>query len=295
MKKAEGMKDYYKISEISRLYGIGVDSLRYYEKLGILKPHRDCNGYRLYNLKDLYQLTIIRDLRELHFSMEQIREFLDGLSVEHAIEHLHKEQDMLSERIRQLQSEQRIIQERLEKLEKMQGIKTGVIEIKTCPERICVRLSEHITRDEEMDFMMKKLHKMHEDKIRSLGNQSVGGVLSMEALQKGMSNVYDSVFFVLEDKTREYDFILPAGNYLSCYYRGAYVQNGQRVQEMRQYAKACGMVLQGNPFELYIIDNRDTIQESEFLTEIQIFIPEEQVGCSKPEHNAVSKYAQKGI
>ena len=26
------MKDYYKISEISKLYGIGADSLRYYER-----------------------------------------------------------------------------------------------------------------------------------------------------------------------------------------------------------------------------------------------------------------------
>ena len=31
------MKDYYKIGEISRLYGIGTDSLRYYEELGIQK------------------------------------------------------------------------------------------------------------------------------------------------------------------------------------------------------------------------------------------------------------------
>lgn len=270
--KEKAMKDYYKISEISKLYGIGVDSLRYYEKLGILKPHRDTNGYRLYNLKDMYKLTIIRDLRELHFPMEQIREFLDGLSVEHTIEHLYKERDMLSERIRQLQSEQYIIQERLEKLEKMYKSEAGIIEIKACPERICVRLNEHITRDEEMDFMIKKLHKMHESKIRNLGNQLVGGVLSMEALEKGTPNVYDSVFFVLEDETREYDFILPAGNYLSCCYRGAYVQNGQRVQEMKQYALEHEIVLHGNPFELYIIDNRDTIQESEFLTEIQILI-----------------------
>ena len=47
------MKDYYKINEISKLYGIGVDSLRYYEKLGILRPRRDTNGYRLYDLKDM--------------------------------------------------------------------------------------------------------------------------------------------------------------------------------------------------------------------------------------------------
>ena len=47
------MKNYYKIGEISKLYGIGTDSLRYYEELGILHPKRDSNGYRLYNLKDM--------------------------------------------------------------------------------------------------------------------------------------------------------------------------------------------------------------------------------------------------
>ena len=32
------MKDYYTISEISKLYGIGTDSLRYYEEAGCLPP-----------------------------------------------------------------------------------------------------------------------------------------------------------------------------------------------------------------------------------------------------------------
>ena len=43
------MKEYYKIGEISALYNIGADSLRYYEELGILKPKRDSNGYRMYS------------------------------------------------------------------------------------------------------------------------------------------------------------------------------------------------------------------------------------------------------
>ena len=70
------MKDYYKINEIAKLYGIGVDSLRYYERLGILKPRRDTNGYRLYSLKEMYKLNMIRDLRRLNFSMEQIKAYL---------------------------------------------------------------------------------------------------------------------------------------------------------------------------------------------------------------------------
>ena len=33
------MKTYYKINEISKLYNIGHDSLRYYEELGISSSH----------------------------------------------------------------------------------------------------------------------------------------------------------------------------------------------------------------------------------------------------------------
>src|SRR5699024_11355869 len=79
------MKDYYKINEISKLYGIGVDSLRYYERLGILKPRRDTNGYRLYSLKEMYKLNMIRDLRRLNFSMEQIKAYLEGQTVDNTL------------------------------------------------------------------------------------------------------------------------------------------------------------------------------------------------------------------
>lgn len=89
------MKDYYKINEIARLYGIGVDSLRYYEKLGILKPRRDTNGYRLYNLKDMYKLNVIRDLRRLDFSMQQIKDYLEGQTVDHTLALLRQEQTLV--------------------------------------------------------------------------------------------------------------------------------------------------------------------------------------------------------
>ena len=32
----ENMKNFFKIGEISKLYGIGVDSIRYYEEIGII-------------------------------------------------------------------------------------------------------------------------------------------------------------------------------------------------------------------------------------------------------------------
>ena len=107
------MKDYYKINEIARLYGIGVDSLRYYEKLGILKPRRDTNGYRLYNLKDMYKLNVIRDLRRLDFSMQQIKDYLEGQTVDHTLALLRQEQALVQAQIQELQTKARLLQRRI--------------------------------------------------------------------------------------------------------------------------------------------------------------------------------------
>lgn len=266
------MKDYYKINEISKLYGIGVDSLRYYEKLGILKPHRDVNGYRLYNLKEMYKLNMIRDLRRLDFSMQQIKEYLDGQSVGNTLALLSQEEDLVRRQLKELQARAQEIHERVTALKTAMAIKTGVMEIKTMPARRCVQISEHITRDEEMDFVMKKLQRKHESKIRDLGNQTVGAFLSIEDLMQGIPNVYDSVFFVLEPDAGEYDFEFPEGTYLSCFYRGNYNQNKDRVREVLEFARREGLCLSGGPFELYRIDNRDTALEEEFLTEIQIAV-----------------------
>lgn len=69
-------KDTFKIGELSKLFDIGVDSIRYYEKVGILHPVRnDENNYRMYTIDDVRRLALIRELLRLSFSTDQIREY----------------------------------------------------------------------------------------------------------------------------------------------------------------------------------------------------------------------------
>ncbi|WP_258382164.1 MerR family transcriptional regulator [Paenibacillus sp. S02] len=89
-----------------KLYGIGIDSLRYYEKLGVLKPQRDVNSYRIYGLNDMYKLNIIRDLRLLDFSMQQIKEYLDYQSIDNTLELLHEEQVLIQKQLKELQTKE---------------------------------------------------------------------------------------------------------------------------------------------------------------------------------------------
>lgn len=266
------MQKYYKISEISELYNIGIDSLRYYEKLEILKPRRGSNNYRLYSLKDIYRLNIICDLRKLDFSMAQIKTYLDNQNINNTLSLLHKEKLLLHERIQELKEKERLIQARIFDITEALKLSTGVITIKTLSARPCIELCEYITRNEEMDLLIKKLHRKHEAKIRDLGNQAVGAYVSMSDIEKGISNTYNSVFFLLEESADDYDFLLPSGRYLSYLYHGPYDQNCKFIQKMLAFAKEQNLKLAEDPFEIYWIDNNDTGKAEEYLTEILIQI-----------------------
>lgn len=266
------VKNFYKINEIAKLYGVGTDSIRYYERLGLLSPRRDANGYRLYSLKELYKLNMIRDLRRLDFSMAQIKEYLDGQSVQNTLAMLRRERELLRGRIREARARDRMIGSRIVALEASAGRELRRPEVKELPERRCVRLDEYITRDEEMDLVIKKLHRKHEAEVRDFGNQVIGAFFSEEELRRGLTNVYSSVFFILEAGAARWDFSLPAGLYVSVYYRGSYAHNAEAIASLERFASERGLKAAGSPFELYEVDNRDTAVEDEFLTEVQALV-----------------------
>lgn len=96
------MKKYYKINEIAKLYHIQPDSLRYYEKVGLIHPMRSKKNYRLYTLNDIYVLNIIRDCLKLGYDTQQIKAYLDHRSVDQTIQFLEEEEQLIQSQIKEL-------------------------------------------------------------------------------------------------------------------------------------------------------------------------------------------------
>ena len=265
------MKDSYTIHEIAELYNIGPDALRYYERLGLVRPRRAQNGYRIYDLNDIYRLTIIRDLRGLGFSMERIGEYLQGLSVENTLQLLEEERRLIRERIRDLRAAERAIRARSAALTDYARMDEGAICLIELPARPCLCLNADIARDEEMDFAIKRLHRRHADTIRDLGGQKIGASMSPDDLRAGKIGLYRSVFFILDAEHAETaDFALPGGQYARLVYRGSYRRLGERVEALLSWVRAQGLSPTGDVLELYHIDNRFTGREDEFFTELQV-------------------------
>ena len=67
----------FTIGELSRLSGVIVETIRYFEKIGILpNPPRNSSGYRVYSTLHLERLSFIRRSRELGFSQAEVRRLL---------------------------------------------------------------------------------------------------------------------------------------------------------------------------------------------------------------------------
>ena len=263
------MKDSYTIHEIAALYGVGPDALRYYEKLGLIRPRRAENGYRIYDLNDIYRLTILRDLRSLGFSMERIGEYLRDLSVSNTLQLLDEERRLIREKMRALRAAESAIRARVRHLQACAAVEDGGISVVELPPRPCLRLNADIARDEEMDFAIKRLHRRHEDTIRDLGGQKIGASIAPEDIRAGKIGLYRSVFFLLDEGAAG-DFTLPGGRYACLYYRGSYRQLGARVAELFRWARKQGLSPTGDVLELYPIDDRFTAREEEFLTQLQV-------------------------
>ena len=66
-----------RVGELANRSGISASTLRYYEKLGLLRPaSRNRSGYREYPKETLDQLVLIRRAKELGFSLREIRALL---------------------------------------------------------------------------------------------------------------------------------------------------------------------------------------------------------------------------
>lgn len=67
------------VNEVSKLAGVSIRTLQYYDKIGLLKPAKYTEaGYRLYDDAALERLQQILLFRELEFSLKEIKEILDS-------------------------------------------------------------------------------------------------------------------------------------------------------------------------------------------------------------------------
>lgn len=68
------------IGELAERTGLSLRTIRHYDEIGLLKPSgRSEGGFRLYSAEDFDRLMLIRRMKPLGYSLEQMAELLDAI------------------------------------------------------------------------------------------------------------------------------------------------------------------------------------------------------------------------
>lgn len=257
----------YKIKEISKLYGICTDTIRYYEEQGILSPKREPNGYRIFGVQDIGKLNVLRSMRELDIPLEQIREYIHSRNIENTLKLLEEEEELILQKIKALKEQFEDISLRKKELLKDREIQDGAFAVRRYEARPCFRLIEDVILENNIDFVLKKLEHKFEDNIHVIGIKGFGAHLKKSSVEQGDFNHFQSVFFISDWDNHNSE--IPEGLYASMFFRGAYERAAGIFPEFVEKIKEEGYKICGIPMELYHIDMNDTNEEGEYLTEIQ--------------------------
>ncbi|HLH32324.1 MAG TPA: MerR family transcriptional regulator [Terriglobia bacterium] len=90
-----------KIGQVAKLSGVGVETIRFYERQGILpKPRRRASGYREFDLDTVERIRFIQKVQDLGFTLNEAGDLASAKGIPAAIERI-------TDRIQELRKLQR--------------------------------------------------------------------------------------------------------------------------------------------------------------------------------------------
>jgi MerR family transcriptional regulator, aldehyde-responsive regulator len=109
-----------KIAEVSEKHGISADTLRYYERIGLIRHvNRSASGIRDYNEIDLRRVDFIKCMRSAGLSIEVLIEYVALVQEgDHTIaarkEILKEQRELLATRVKEMQKTLDILDHKIE-------------------------------------------------------------------------------------------------------------------------------------------------------------------------------------
>ena len=108
------------ITEVSKKYGLSADTLRYFERIGLIPPvHRNSSGNRDYTENDCKWVKFIKCLRSAGLSIEILIEYVDLFqkgsdTISARKELLFEQRKQIAEKINELQDTLKFLDKKID-------------------------------------------------------------------------------------------------------------------------------------------------------------------------------------
>ena len=264
-----------KIGDFARLSQVSVVTLRYYDEMDLLKPVKvdTLTGYRFYSADQLPRLNRILALKDLGFSLEQIRLMLaDGLTSEQLRGMLTLQRQEVEKRLAGEQQRLQRIEARLRQIELEDKMPKYDVVIKNTPAMLVASQRVTIPTNDQVPQYLGAAYMEVYDYVREQGAKDIGPCF---ALWHSPAEVYeneDAEAIVPIDRSlrgteRVRVYELPSTQVAAVVHQGDFEDFTQGHAALLEWIDANGYQIVGPYREIYI--KHDKSELSDTTTEIQ--------------------------
>ncbi|WP_196591931.1 MerR family transcriptional regulator [Pectinatus frisingensis] len=257
--------------QVCKIFGITKQTLLFYDKTGILKPkYKDrSNGYRYYTLAQFDLLYLILSLRETGIPLSKIKSLLAQRTVNETSTILENQISEIQNKIENLQTAKSRLYKNLVQIKQIEEMKEYEFRIKSVAEQHLLAMPvQYVNGFPDYYLTLSKItERMASYSIPFYWN--VGCITTLEPLE----DVKESMFVALDNAiVDQYVRLKPAGNYLCTYHYGPYDTLDGTYDKLLTYIKSNQLMILGDFYENYIINNLSTEDETSYITEISVAI-----------------------
>jgi len=264
----------FKIGEFSKLSHVTVKTLRYYDKIGLLKPSKvdRFTSYRYYSASQLGRLNRILALKDLGLALDEIARLLDhDLPPEQIRGMLRLKQVELQEQLEEEQARLARVEQRLRQIEQEENMSEQEVALKEVPARPVASVRDVIPTFSQLDQLFGEI-------FAYVGHHRVspsGPPITLyhdEAFQEQDVDVEVTVPVTepLPDGERVKFRQLPAAKMACIVHQGSYETIGGTYGRVMEWIEANDCRVAGPPHEIYVQGPEADEDPSTFITEIQI-------------------------
>jgi len=264
-----------RIGDFARLSQVSVVTLRYYDEMDLLKPVKvdTFTGYRFYSADQLPLLNRILALKDLGFSLEQIKLMLaDGLTLEQLGGMLMKQRNEVEKRLSEEQERLIRIEARLRQIKLEDKMPRYDIVIKTVPAMLVAARRVTIPTNDQVPQYLGPAYAEVYNYLRQQGVKDDGQCM---ALWHSPADVYaneDAEAMVVIDRPlpgteRVKVYELPPTQVAAVVHHGDFEEFTQGHAALLEWIDANGYQIVGPYREIYIKHEKNNLSDT--ITEVQ--------------------------
>lgn len=265
---------YLTITEVAKYRRLSSDTLRYYDRIGLIKPNYvdKTNGRRYYSMEQCEHLGTIKELRKLNLSLNEIEEFMTCRNLKKSEKVLSRHLEVLKKEIEEKQKLYSILEK---KLDFLAHIKTAdfVLDspvIKDIPERYALKGKHNSLSTNKTAIEFMKLEESLDTESPILATNKVAMEINDSVIDSELRADVCPMLFCSEAESDKKNFaVVGGGKYICAYHTDSTGYLGEIIAKMKFTADENGFTMSSRGILIYQIDITLTDEPSETVIELQ--------------------------